>query len=57
MGAAKKAKNKSEKLLGQVKEQFGKATGNQRLRNEGRGDQVKANLKTQGEKVKDTFWK
>lgn len=53
MSATDKARNEAEKLTGQAKETIGKATGNRRLQNEGKVDQVKANLKTTGEKVKD----
>ena len=55
MSTADKARNKLDKLTGQAKEKVGKATGNRRLRNEGKVDQVKANVKTTGEKIKDAF--
>jgi len=55
MSTADKAKHKLDKYAGRVKENFGRATGNRRLKNEGRVDQVKANVKTQGEKIKDAF--
>jgi uncharacterized protein YjbJ (UPF0337 family) len=55
MSTADKARNKFDKLSGQAKEKVGKATGNRRLRNEGKVDQVKANVKTTGEKIKDAF--
>ena len=57
MGLGDKIRNASTKLTGQAKEATGKATGDNRLKNEGRGDQVKANLKQAGEKVKDAFKK
>jgi uncharacterized protein YjbJ (UPF0337 family) len=53
MSATDKARHKVEKFTGQAKERIGKVTGNRRLQNEGKVDQVKANLKTTGEKVKD----
>ncbi|MBA3294495.1 MAG: CsbD family protein, partial [Geodermatophilaceae bacterium] len=37
------------------KEHVGDATDNERLENEGRSDQSKADLKNAGEKVKDAF--
>jgi uncharacterized protein YjbJ (UPF0337 family) len=55
MSAADKAKHKFDKYIGRVKENLGTATGNRRLRNEGKVDQVKANAKTTGEKIKDAF--
>jgi uncharacterized protein YjbJ (UPF0337 family) len=55
MSALDKAKNKVEDLGGQAKEASGKATGDKSTENEGKVDQVKANLKDAGEKVKDAF--
>ncbi|MEV6558037.1 CsbD family protein [Nocardia sp. NPDC051756] len=55
MSTADKAKNKAEELAGQAKEKFGNATDDQDLKNEGKADQVKSNLKDAGEKVKDAF--
>jgi uncharacterized protein YjbJ (UPF0337 family) len=49
------ASNKAEELKGQVKEQTGKATGNEELKAEGKADQASGNLKQAGEKVKDAF--
>ena len=57
MGLSDKIHNAATKLTGKGKEAAGKATGDDRLKNEGRGDQVKANLKQAGEKVKDAFKK
>ncbi len=57
MGFTNKAKNRADKLTGQAKEKIGEITNNPRLRNEGKADQVKANLKTTAEKIKDTFRK
>ena len=55
MGLGDKIRNATTKLTGKAKEATGKATGDNHLKNEGRGDQVKANLKQAGEKVKDAF--
>ena len=57
MSAVDKAKNKLEELGGKAKEAIGKITGDKSTENEGKGDQVKANLKDAGEKVKDAFRK
>lgn len=53
MGLDDKISNKAEELGGQAKEGAGKATGNERLEAEGRGDQGSAKVKQAGEKVKD----
>ncbi len=53
MRASKKAKNTIDRLAGQAKEQVGQATGDRRLRNEGKVDQVKARLRMSGERLKD----
>jgi uncharacterized protein YjbJ (UPF0337 family) len=53
MSASKKAKNTFDRLAGQAKEKLGQATGDNRLRNEGKTDQVKARLKMTGERLKD----
>ena len=55
MGLADKAKNKVEELGGKAKEGAGKATDDDKLKNEGKGDQAKGNVKQAGEKVKDVF--
>jgi len=55
MGADDKIKNTAENWSGKGKEAVGDATDNERLENEGRTDQSKANLKQAGEKVKDAF--
>jgi uncharacterized protein YjbJ (UPF0337 family) len=52
-----KAKNKLEELGGKAKEAIGKVTGDESTENEGKGDQVEANLKDAAEKVKDAFRK
>lgn len=43
--------------LAKGKQAAGQATGDDRLKSEGKGDQVKADLKQAGEKVKDAFRK
>jgi uncharacterized protein YjbJ (UPF0337 family) len=53
MSASKKAKNTFDRLAGQTKETVGRATGDDRLRAEGKADQVKARLKMTGERLKD----
>ena len=53
MSTSKKAKNRFDRLAGQAKEKVGQATGDPRLRNEGRADQLKARLKMAGERLKD----
>ena len=55
MGTDDKIGNAAESAKGKVKEGVGDATGNDRLKAEGKGDQVKADLKQAGEKVKDAF--
>jgi len=49
------SKNKVDRLAGQAKERIGHATGNARLRDEGKADQVRARLRTTGERVKDAL--
>jgi uncharacterized protein YjbJ (UPF0337 family) len=53
MSTSKKAKNSVDKLAGRVKENLGEITGNDRLRNEGKVDQMKARVKQSGERLKD----
>ncbi len=55
MGIADKAQNKAEELGGKAKETAGQATDDNDLKNEGRGDQAKGNLKQVGEQAKDLF--
>lgn len=57
MGLGDKIDNTAEKLAGKGKETAGNATGDDRLKAEGKGDQVKADLKQAGEKIKDAFKK
>jgi uncharacterized protein YjbJ (UPF0337 family) len=55
MGASDKLGNKVDDAAGKAKEAAGKATDNEKLENEGRGDQAKSDIKQAGEKVKDAF--
>jgi uncharacterized protein YjbJ (UPF0337 family) len=53
MGLGDKISNKAEDLKGQGKEATGKATGDEQLEAEGKGDQASASIKDGIEKVKD----
>ena len=55
MGLDDKFANKAEELRGKAKEGVGRATDDQELEAQGRGDQAKSDLKQAGEKVKDAF--
>jgi len=55
MGLDDKIDNKAEEAGGKVKEGLGKATDDEQMEAEGRGDQASSNLKQAGEKVKDAF--
>jgi uncharacterized protein YjbJ (UPF0337 family) len=57
MATVDKAKNSAQRAKGKVKEAAGKATGDDKLRNKGKADQMKGNLKQAGEKVKDALKK
>lgn len=50
-----KLSNKAQYWGGRAKEAVGRVTGNRRTEYEGQRDQVRANLKDAGEKVKDAF--
>lgn len=54
MGITDKAKNETEKVVGQGKQALGEATDDQELADEGRADQSEAAVKKAGERVKDT---
>ncbi len=45
MTASRKAKNEFDRIKGRAKEEFGEATGNARLRGEGRTDQMRAKVR------------
>jgi uncharacterized protein YjbJ (UPF0337 family) len=53
MGLGDKIHNAAEKLHGKGLKVAGDADGNDRLKAEGKGHQIKADLKQAGEKVKD----
>ena len=55
MSDADKTENTVDKLAGKAKEGLGRATDDERLETEGRGQQSTADLKQAGEKVKDAF--
>ncbi|PKW15841.1 CsbD family protein [Saccharopolyspora spinosa] len=55
MSAEDKAKNKTEELKGKVKKKIGEATDTEQLEAEGKGKEMKGDLKQAGEKVKDAF--
>lgn len=55
MGLDDKIKNTAEDVSGKAKEAAGKATDNERLEAEGKGEQTRASLKKAGENVKDAF--
>lgn len=55
MTAKNKLNNKAQYWSGRAKETVGRVTGNRRTQYEGKLDQVKANLKDAGERVKGTF--
>ena len=52
MGLDDKIDNKGDELKGKAKEAAGKATDNERLEGEGRGDQASASVKSAGDKAK-----
>ncbi|MDN3310528.1 CsbD family protein [Microbacterium oryzae] len=55
MGLDDKIRNAAEELAGKAKEAAGKATDDERLEHEGKGDQTRADLKNAGENIKDAF--
>ncbi|MBA8816764.1 uncharacterized protein YjbJ (UPF0337 family) [Microbacterium halimionae] len=55
MGLDDKIKNAAEDVSGKAKEATGKATNDEELEAEGKGDQAKADMKKAGENVKDAF--
>ena len=57
MGLDDKIKNAAQDVAGKAKEATGKATDDRSLEAEGKGDQMGADLKQAGEKVKDAFKK
>jgi uncharacterized protein YjbJ (UPF0337 family) len=57
MATTDKAKNTAQQAKGKLKKTVGKVSGNDKLRAEGKADQVKGNVKQAGEKLKDAFKK
>jgi uncharacterized protein YjbJ (UPF0337 family) len=55
MSIFRKFSHKAEAVKGGAKKRAGRATGNRRLRAEGRGDQAKGNLEQAGAKAKDAL--
>ncbi|WP_037064489.1 CsbD family protein [Pseudonocardia acaciae] len=55
MGTGDKIKNKANELKGKIKKNRGRSMRDPELETEGHVDQLKANLKQAGEKVKDAF--
>jgi uncharacterized protein YjbJ (UPF0337 family) len=45
--------NKADRASGQVKEKAGQATGNRKLAESGRREQIKGDMKSGGKKLKD----
>jgi uncharacterized protein YjbJ (UPF0337 family) len=55
MGVDDKARNIAEDLTGKAKEAAGKLTDDEELEAEGKADQISADAKQAGEKIKDVF--
>ena len=55
MGLDDKIDNAAEDLKGKAKEAAGKATDDESMEAEGKGDQISSDVKGAGEKVKDAF--
>jgi uncharacterized protein YjbJ (UPF0337 family) len=55
VGLDDKMANKADDLRGKLKEGAGRATDDEQLEAEGRGEQATSDLKQAGEKVKDAF--
>jgi len=55
MSGSDKIDNAAQDAAGKAKEAVGKVTDDEKLEAEGKGDQVKADIKQAGEKVKDAF--
>lgn len=55
MGLDDKIKNTAQDVKGKAKEHTGRATDDESMQAEGKGDQMGADLKQAGEKVKDAF--
>jgi uncharacterized protein YjbJ (UPF0337 family) len=55
MGLGDKMEHAAEEAKGKLKEASGKATDDERLEAEGKGDQTKANVKQAGDDIRDAF--
>ena len=55
MSILKKIRHKLQTAKGRTKKTAGRATGNRRLRTEGRADQATGNVKQAADKVKAAF--
>ncbi|MEU9984305.1 CsbD family protein [Streptomyces sp. NPDC050856] len=55
MSASEKAKAKAEQAEGKLKEAAGRASGNERMTAEGRGEQTQGDVREAKEKGKDAF--
>ena len=55
MGTDDKIENATEGAQGKIKETVGKATDDEKLEAEGKGDQISSDVKKAGENVKDAF--
>ncbi|WP_329314851.1 CsbD family protein [Streptomyces sp. NBC_01262] len=55
MDLGSKLKSKTQVAKGRIKEGFGRATGNKRLKREGMAGRVMGNLRQSGEKAKAAF--
>jgi len=55
VGIGKRFSHRAEAAKGSTKKVAGRVTGDNRMRAEGRGGQIKGNLKLAGMKVRDAF--
>lgn len=55
MSSADRARNRADKLAGKAKEKIGRATGNQRMEDEGRARRLTAGLRAAANELKDAF--
>jgi uncharacterized protein YjbJ (UPF0337 family) len=55
MNGGRTVRNKARVLKGRIKRGLGRATGNQRLKSEGRADQIAGNLRQAIGKARNAF--
>jgi uncharacterized protein YjbJ (UPF0337 family) len=55
MSGEDRLKNAAQDAQGKIKEGVGNVTDDDEMRNEGRADQAKSDLKNAGENIKDAF--